>query len=123
MTASWTAGQTVQLLNSKEADLKYLLPAFARSNALLWMRAIPHPLLIFDTNWAGKHENAAGRSESSLGFPPATFSLRSKERCEALSAATPDRRDVLSKFQSKEGLGDSESSGRSNKYLSFCYEE
>lgn len=40
---SWTAGQTVQLLNSKKADLKYLLLAFARSHFLLWMRAIPHP--------------------------------------------------------------------------------
>lgn len=54
----------MQFPDSKEADLKYLLLAFARSNALLWMRAIPLPLLVFDTKQAGKCKNVAGRSEA-----------------------------------------------------------
>lgn len=103
MTPSWTAGQTVQLPNSKEADLKYLLPAFARSSALLWMRAIPHPLLICDTTKLVNTKMQLAGARHSPDFSPATFSLRLEELCGALSTAIPDQRDLLWTGTSEQG--------------------
>lgn len=119
MCPSWTAGQTVQLLNSKEADLKYLLLAFARSHSLLWMRAIPHPWWSVIPIKLVNAKMQLAKVRHSPGFCPVTSSsLRLSERCGC--ATTPDQRCAVNRVlgaQKSSGTGSESSLAVRNKCL------
>lgn len=103
MSPSWTAGQTVQLLNSNEADLKYLLLAF--TEAIPCFGWGPFPTLCWSLIPAelvnAKMQLAGVRN--SPDFSPATFSPKLKESGEALPTTTKDKRDLLHMGTSEQG--------------------